>query len=128
MTITHAGTLIASDSPFAKIEGLQVATTLKVQTRRMVRASAARHRAKGAKRSQITFSVRRSHASAAEASDFYLTHAQEISGPGAAAIICGEPGDTQELTLAAAQLTAQGVTRSGIQTIHRYTLTGGEIS
>lgn len=124
MRIAFAGQLVSEDSPFGEIAGLRIASSLRVQSRRMVRAAGQRHRSLGAKRSQIEWEHRLTHATSAEAADYLLSHSAAVSGYGDATIQVGPANNALNITLTAAQLTATALGRSGLSTIHRYALLG----
>lgn len=128
MTITHGSNVLADPARLYGASGLGVVSTVGIQRANMLRAASARFRPRGNVRIELSFTVARHHESAAAAEDFFLTHAQDVSGQAAATILCGAPGDTQLLTLPSSILSVTSSSRSGNKTTHAYRIRGGQIS
>lgn len=128
MKITHGSNVLAEDAKLIWSSGMRVDTSLEVQTTQGLRAAYAKHRARGNMQNSVSFTVTRRHDSVEEAEEFYLSHAQEVSGKADANFECGEPGDTEVLSMNGANLHVSAISRRGVTTTHTYLLAGGEIA
>lgn len=127
MKIVFDGATIA-DTTLEGHQGLRLGVEFGVQAKRFLRASAVGFEDRGNMGNSLSWSVSKSHATYQDADEYFLEHAQTVSGKGDCVFTTGQGGATGTKTLAGAVLKASGRQLKGIQTIFDYTLQGGLVT
>lgn len=127
MKIVFAGTTIA-DTTLDGHHGLRLGADFSVQAKRFLRATAASFEDRGSLVNRLSWSVSKSHASYQAADEYFLEHAQTVSGKGDCVFTTGQGGATGTKTLAGAVLKASARELKGMQTVFDYTLEGGLVT
>lgn len=121
MKITFKSIILTDDDQLHH-DGLNVTRAWKKQVRESLRATNTSSDDRGNAYNVVTFRVDRQHASKRDAEDYYLTHAQSVSGVGTLLITTGQTGDDSVHSLDGSTCTCVGVSNKGQRTVFNYTI------